>query len=1115
MPLINRRSTQFSNFSRDRGRLGRRHRLWDRRCSRPRLELLEERMLLAVDMVDNNDNGGLGSLPYVIANSSANDTIEFDMSAGHVTSPITLTAGELDINHNLKIEGPGPGALTISAGGNSRVFHVSSSVSATISGLTITGGHTSIMGNGAGVSNWGSLQLTDDVLSGNSAAQSGGAVSNSGGTLSMTGCTVTNNSAFGGGGIYLGGGGLLTIQDCTIADNTATLFGGGGIENYADTLEMTNCTVTDNTSAQNGGGIDNSGMMTLINSTVAYNSAQGDGGGINDDSGNGGMATLANTIVGDNTLSGSGSGPDYAGPVATDLGSNLIGNDNGSDGFTQSSDLLNVNPNLGVLGNYGGPTQTCALLPGSPAIDTGNNSLVPAGIETDQRGFYRFANGTVDIGAFEVQDYQVFNTHDSGAGSLRSALTNANLAGASNIFLTTSGTITLQSPLPAINQDVNMIGPGANVLTVDGNGDYQVFVVQEGVTASIFGLTVSDGYSAGNGGGIENYGTLFLTDCAVSDSTTANDGGGIENDNLGTLVLSGCTVSGNSSPNDGGGIESAGTLTVINSTIAGNMASSGVGGGINNAGAMTLINSTVADNTAYDGGGIQNGGSATVGNTIVADNNLTGGSGPDFDGTVTTDAGNNLIGETDGSTGWAGSDLSGTVAQPLDPLLSALGNYGGPTETLALLPGSPAIDAGNNALIPDGITTDQRGLSRIDNGIVDIGAFECPGFTVTVVGGNNQSATVNTSFAASLVVLVTSNHGDPVAGGVVAYTAPGSGASTTPFTQYAITNFYGVASITATANSQSGSYGVSASTFGAPSSASFSLTNTAGAATKLDFLQQPTATTYGDAISPAVTVEVEDEDGNLVSSTESITIALAANPTSGTLGGTLVVSAVGGIATFCTLTVNLVGTGYTLDATATGLTATPESNSFNITARPITVTAAPNTKTYDGTTSASAVPAITSGSLVNGDTPDFSEVYSTSNAGTGLTLTPSGTVGDGNGGNNYTYTFESVSTGVITAEALTITAAANTKVYDGTTGAAGVPTITSGSLQGSDTADFTETYASPNAGTGLTLMPSGTVNDGNGGNNYTYTFESVSTGVITAEALTITAAANTKVYDGT
>ena len=117
----------------------------------------------------------------------------------------------------------------------------------------------------------------------------------------------------------------------------------------------------------------------------------------------------------------------------------------------------------------------------------------------------------------------------------------------------------------------------------------------------------------------------------------------------------------------------------------------------------------------------------------------TATTGPDVYGAFTSQ-GNNLIGETDGSSGWVGSDLTGTIAAPLDALLAPLGNYGGPTQTMALLPGSPAIDAGNNALIPAGVTTDQRGLSRIVNGTVDIGAFESSGFTIAVTSGSGQTA---------------------------------------------------------------------------------------------------------------------------------------------------------------------------------------------------------------------------------------------------------------------------------------------------------------------------------------------------------------------------------------
>ncbi len=118
----------------------------------------------------------------------------------------------------------------------------------------------------------------------------------------------------------------------------------------------------------------------------------------------------------------------------------------------------------------------------------------------------------------------------------------------------------------------------------------------------------------------------------------------------------------------------------------------------------------------------------TLGNTIVAVN-TAGTSGPDALGTVVSQ-GNNLVGKTDGSSGWVGSDLTGTIALPLDPMLGPLGDYGGPTQTMALLLDSPAIDAGNNALIPSGVTTDQRGFDRIVNTVVDIGAFETNGIIV-------------------------------------------------------------------------------------------------------------------------------------------------------------------------------------------------------------------------------------------------------------------------------------------------------------------------------------------------------------------------------------------------
>jgi hypothetical protein len=209
-------------------------------------------------------------------------------------------------------------------------------------------------------------------------------------------------------------------------------------------------------------------------------------------------------------------------------------------------------------------------------------------------------------------------------------------------------------------------------------------------------------------------------------------------------------------------------------------------------------------------------------------------------------------------------------------------------------------------------------------------------------------------------------------------------------------------------------------------------------------------------------------------------------------------------------------TAFSVTATDAALAADSESGNgaLTINKRAITVTAATNSKTYDGTTSATATPTITSGTLVNGNAANFAEAYSDKNAGTGKTLVPSGTVTDGNSGNNYTYTFVNNTTGVINARPLTVTALTNTKTYDATTSAAAVPSTT-GTIEPGDTANFIETYNNKNVGAGKTLTPSGTVTDGNSGNNYSYTFVPNGTGVILVRALTVMAQTNTKTYDGT
>ena len=391
-------------------------------------------------------------------------------------------------------------------------------------------------------------------------------------------------------------------------------------------------------------------------------------------------------------------------------------------------------------------------------------------------------------------DFVVTKTADTNDGacdsdcSLREAIAAANgVATDDRIFFDatvfgSTQTITLGGTGLVIGNNGNLliIGTTPNDLTISGDNTSRIFNINTGPTVEITNMTLTEG----DDGAITSSTNLTVNNVTITDNEDGgissslgtlnvvfsniinNIGRGItanvlnmtnstvSNNSNGGIIYSGntsivnSTISNNSSV-VGGGITpqsfSGLDLTIINSTISGNSASN-FGGGINTDGG-DFINVTVAHNTAGSfAGGVNAAGPINIKNSIIGNN--TSSSSPDFNGTITSQ-GYNLIGDTDG-TSITGTTTGNILDQ--DPMLGALADNGGTTETHSLLPGSPAIDKGSAATVPFApfnstksrkkllrtllppLTNDQRGMMRpVDQAAIanatggdgsDIGAFE-------------------------------------------------------------------------------------------------------------------------------------------------------------------------------------------------------------------------------------------------------------------------------------------------------------------------------------------------------------------------------------------------------
>jgi hypothetical protein len=315
--------------------------------------------------------------------------------------------------------GQGPTLSTINGGANGSVIFVADNSSLSLKNLTVANG---LADTGAGIYNLGETAVDNTVFRDNNTTVGPGGGIASRGDLTVNNSTFVNNDAFSvstggkGGAIYVLGqitiritntlmtgntaglGGALAVEgaeynnmisDVTVIGsqitNNQAFFGGGiRISSYT-TVRLIDSIINDNVSTGSGGAIVNGGDLEIINSLLNGNSA-----GTNPGSFCGGA--FVNTIVAGNKI-----GNDcYLNAVPTSLGHNLNG-DNTCQ-FNQPTDLINTDPLLGPLQNNGGPTETTALLSGSPAIDSADNGLCPA---TDQRGVSRPWGSDCDIGAYE------------------------------------------------------------------------------------------------------------------------------------------------------------------------------------------------------------------------------------------------------------------------------------------------------------------------------------------------------------------------------------------------------------------------------------------------------------------------------------------------------------------------------------------------------------------------------------------------------------------------------------------------------------------------------------------------------------------------------------------
>jgi hypothetical protein len=273
--------------------------------------------------VANTDDDGPDSLRQAILDADPGDTIDFAIP-GIGPHTIVLTSGQLTIDKDLTIQGPGAGVLTISGGSASRVFKVTGDATVTISGLTITGGSAGALdGLGGGVYNRdGTLTIVESVITGNNAVYGGGVANAVDNSLEIVESVISDNTSSSEGGGILNSGAMVVTR--SVVENNHSDTHASGILNAPGTLLIVDSVINGNTASGSVGGIRNSpgGQLEIVNSTIKNNEAVSFAGGIRN---SGGTLVISGSEISGNEAT-RGGGISVGGGTATIIGSAISGN---------------------------------------------------------------------------------------------------------------------------------------------------------------------------------------------------------------------------------------------------------------------------------------------------------------------------------------------------------------------------------------------------------------------------------------------------------------------------------------------------------------------------------------------------------------------------------------------------------------------------------------------------------------------------------------------------------------------------------------------------------------------------------------------------------------------